>query len=207
MYDYFAGEIVEKGPTHAVVEVAGVGYRLTMTPRCVTNLPDAGRAKVFAHLHVREDDQRLYGFSSRPERAAFECLLGASGVGPSLALQILTHLSPAELRRAVLGEDVRRISAARGVGQKTARKIVLDLKSRLEKRLDLLEDEPASAGASAPGAPRFDAGLPVDQALRALMALGYTEASAESALRKVLETTTDAASNVELLVRLALKAG
>lgn len=202
MYDYFVGEIVEKGPSHAVLDVAGVGYRLIMTPRCLDALPAKGKTKVFAHFHVREDDQRLYGFATRAERSAFECLLGASGVGPALALQILTHMKPHELRRAVLGEDVKRISGAKGVGQKTARKIVLDLKSSIEKRFDLEEGAPPPREGDA----ARDA-LPVDQALRALVALGFTPAAAESAIRKVLESTTGAATSVEALVRLALKAG
>jgi len=200
VYDYLVGEVAAKGPGYVVLEAGGIGYRLTVTPRCAERIAVNGTAKLYAHFHVREDEHRLYGFSAREERDAFECLLGASGVGPALAIQILSHLSPAELRRAVVAEDVKRISGAKGVGQKTARKIVLDLKSVLEKRLDFEAGAPP-AGEFSPRRAR-----PREEALRALVALGLTESSAATALAKVAEPDGGEAESrsVETLVRLAL---
>lgn len=127
------GVVVQRGPGLVVVEAAGVGYEIAITPRGLSELPPLGEeAVVHTHLHVREDQQALYGFLSEHERDIFRVLLGASGVGPKLAMAILATLPPAELRRAVGADDVSALESVPGVGKRTAQKLILELRPRLD---------------------------------------------------------------------------
>jgi holliday junction DNA helicase RuvA len=128
------GTLLERSPSgELLVEVAGVGYRVTVTPRTLVDAGEPGAA-VFLHIHdhVREDARTLYGFVARDERACFEALLGAHGVGPALALAIVAVHAPADLRRAVADDDVDALCLVPGVGKKTAARLLIDLKSRLD---------------------------------------------------------------------------
>jgi Holliday junction DNA helicase RuvA len=121
------------GESELLVEVGGVGYRLTVsTPTAAEIGPSGSELRLFVHTHVREDAIVLYGFAHDDERRCFEVLLGAHGVGPALALAILSHLSPAALTTALLEEDADALCAVPGVGRKTAARLLIDLKSRLE---------------------------------------------------------------------------
>jgi Holliday junction DNA helicase RuvA len=127
------GEIVEKGLDRLVIDVAGVGYEVAVTPATVAALPAVGQAALLhAHLHVREDVMALYGFASADERAIFQILIGVSGVGPKLALAVLATVNPVELRNVVLSEDVAALTAVPGIGQRSAQKLLLELKPRLD---------------------------------------------------------------------------
>lgn len=128
-----------------LVEVAGVGYRVTAGPATVARLGDVGsEVFVWVHHHVREDAQTLYGFAGRDEREAFEALLGAHGVGPALALGILSVHSPRALHRVLAEDDVGALCLVPGVGKKTAARLLIELKSRLDVPLG---DTPSPAGA------------------------------------------------------------
>ena len=127
------GLLVERGPAGVIVETSGIGYEIAVTPRALAELPSLGEeAVIHTHLHVREDHQALYGFLSSGERNIFRVLLGASGVGPKLALAILATLSPEDLRRAVGADDVAALETVPGVGKRTAQKLILELRPRLE---------------------------------------------------------------------------
>ena len=116
-----------------VVEVSGVGYRVTVNPRTLADLPEIGTdAFVHVHHHIRDDDQTLYGFSTLAERKCFESVIGAHGVGPALGMAVLATLPPQELRHAVATEDVDALCLVSGVGKKTAQRMVLELKNRLD---------------------------------------------------------------------------
>jgi Holliday junction DNA helicase RuvA len=127
------GTLLDRNPGEVLVEVGGVGYRVTVTPTTSVDLGPVGD-DVFVHVHhhVREDAQTLYGFATRDERVAFEALIGAHGVGPSLALAILSVHSPAQLRAALAADDVAALCLVPGVGKKTAARLLVELKSRLE---------------------------------------------------------------------------
>ena len=128
------GSLVDKDPEGEVVlEVAGVGYRISVNPGTLVVLPEIG-ADVFMHVHhhIREGDQQLYGFATLAERKCFESVIGAHGVGPALALAVLATLPPDELRQAVATNDVDALCLVPGVGKKTAQRMVLELKNRLE---------------------------------------------------------------------------
>jgi Holliday junction DNA helicase RuvA len=126
------GRLIDRGADEVVVEVAGVGYRITVTPATVVAIGDLGDDVFFyVHHHVREDAQTLYGFPTRDERACFEALIGAHGVGPALALAILSVHSPDSLRRTLADDDLDSLCLVPGVGKKTAMRLLVELKSRL----------------------------------------------------------------------------
>ena len=140
------GSVLERlGTGEVLVEVGGVGYRVLVPLGALPNLSPGVPAFLFTHLHVREDAMVLYGFPTRDERDTFEILLGASGVGPKLALAILSVHSPTALRRALLEDDLDALTLVPGVGKRTAQRLQVDLKARLDvPSTDLVEAEPGS---------------------------------------------------------------
>ncbi len=171
-----------------VVEVAGVGYRVSVTPATLATAEPGAPLFVHVHTHVREDALVLYGFASRDERECFEALLGAHGVGPGLALALVSALSPNALRRAVANDDAGALMAVPGVGRKTAARLLIELKSRL----DVLDGEPAQPGAAAPSA-RSEVRV-------ALAGLGYGPDEVREAVRDL-----PSEGSVEELLTSALK--
>lgn len=190
------GQLLDRGASEVLVEVAGVGYRVITAPTTTIGLGELG-AEVFVwiHHHVREDAETLYGFASRDERRTFEALLGAHGVGPSLALAILSVHAPVELSRILLEDDVAALCLVPGVGKKTAARLLIELKSRL----DIPESElrPVTTGANGSSA------APVDtvraDVRSALAGLGYSADEIRSATAE-LPSDGDAAE----LLRAAL---
>jgi holliday junction DNA helicase RuvA len=191
------GALLERANGEVLVEVCGVGYRVTVTPSTNTALGLLGD-EVFVHVHhhVREDAQTLYGFATRDERICFEALIGAHGVGPSLALAILSVHSPMQLRSALAADDVASLCLVPGVGKKTAARLLVELKSRLDLGdvVDLAAlAEPGSNGSAAPTSALADA-------RDALANLGYEPDEIREVLAD-LPTDTEAGE----LVRAALK--
>jgi holliday junction DNA helicase RuvA len=164
------GVLLDRGAGEVLVEVAGVGYRVTVTPSTSVDLGLLGD-EVFVHVHhhVREDAQTLYGFAGRDERVTFEALIGAHGVGPSLALAILSVHSPSQLRAALAADDVASLCLVPGVGKKTAARLLVELKSRLE--LGDVVDLTVVTGANGNGAAH--APSPLADVRDALANLGY----------------------------------
>jgi len=178
------GLLVEKAAAAVLIDVSGLGYEIAMTPAGLAALPPAGEEIVIhTHLHVREDVLSLYGFLSREERDLFRLLLGLSGVGPKLALAITATLTPAELRRAVAGDDAAALEMVPGVGKKTAQRLMLELQTRLD-----ITGVPAAAGSA------------VAEVRRALQGLGYQQAEIRVA---VADLTSD--GEVGELLRAALQ--
>lgn len=136
------GSVIERTATGEVlVEVGGVGYRVNVPAGAMPALHPGAAAFLFTHLHVREDAMVLYGFPTRDERDTFEALIGTTGVGPKLALAMLSVHSPAGLRRALLEDDLAALTLVPGVGKRTAQRLLVELKSRLEvPELDLTDD-------------------------------------------------------------------
>ncbi|MFZ4516676.1 MAG: Holliday junction branch migration protein RuvA [Acidimicrobiia bacterium] len=186
------GAVLERSATGEVLlEVNGVGYLVHVPLQTLAALDPGAPTFLFVHHHVREDAQVLFGFASRDERDTFVALIGATGVGPKLALAILSVHSPSALRRIFLEDDVDALTLVPGVGKRTAQRLLVECKSRLEvPELDLVEGERGSSVASARTEVRA-----------ALAGLGY----GESEVRSVLATLPDATSTEELL-RDALKA-
>jgi holliday junction DNA helicase RuvA len=191
------GRLLDRGADEVLVEVAGVGYRVTTAPTTVLALGEVGdEVFVWVHHHVREDAQTLYGFAGRDERATFEALIGAHGVGPSLALAILSVHAPAALARILADDDVAALCLVPGVGKKTAARLLVELKSRLH-----IPDSgavPAAVGgngSSGPPSPHADV-------REALVGLGYGPDEIRAATADLPDDTDAAVLLREALQRL-----
>jgi Holliday junction DNA helicase RuvA len=190
------GVVIDRDEVGEVlVEVGGVGYRVTVPTSTLVSLERGASAFLHVHTHVREDATVLYGFASRDQRRCFEALVGAHGIGPSLALSILSAHSPASLQRAVLADDIEALVLVPGVGRKTAARLLIELKARLD--LPDLGVEPATAvrdGAGVRAEVRAAlAGLgygpeEVRQVLQSVPAEGATEEVLRAALRELAAT-------------------
>ena len=191
------GTLLERSPDGEVlVEVAGVGYRVHAGPATAAMLADVGaEAFVWVHHHVREDAEVLYGFATREERTAFEALISAHGVGPALALAILSVHEPAALRRVLADDDVSALCLVPGVGKKTAARLLVELKSRLDVPEGDLGGAVAASGAAAGSAGSVRADV-----RDALAALGYGADEIAEATRDLPEC-----DDVSTLVREALR--
>jgi Holliday junction DNA helicase RuvA len=172
MIAFLSGRVSAKGTGHALLDVAGVGYRLSMSTSSLASLPMQGeRVTVHTHLHVREDEMSLFGFADEAEKEAFELLITVSGVGPKVALATLSALDPDALAQAVTSEDVAVISSVPGIGKKTAQRIILDLADKMG----------ATVGRGAPA----DAaqGTSLTQAREALLSMGFSAAEISVAMK------------------------
>ncbi len=181
------------GADWLVLDVGGVGYRLSATPRAIQKADAASEVALETYLHVREDALQLYGFADAAERELFELLLAVNGVGPKVALAIVSGYSPSELRRAIVREDAALFETIPGIGRKTAQRVVLELK---EKIAPLVAVPGGGADAAAPG---DDAHL---VAREALVELGYSVAEAEKRLAEI-DPDLPAAERVRLALRAA----
>jgi Holliday junction DNA helicase RuvA len=193
--------VLRTGESEVIIDVAGVGYRVTVTPSTAVALVTAGtgtESSLFVHTHVREDAIVLYGFVHDDERRCFEVLLGSHGVGPALALSIMAILSPAALSTAVLEDDLDTLCSVPGVGRKTAARLLIELKSRLDLP-DLSFDQGGVPVTGAEGTPRGSRTARTE-ARAALSELGY----APDEIRGALDGLRDDVG-VEEMLRLALR--
>ncbi len=183
MIGYLRGIVLEKAPERLLVDVQGVGYELRVPLSTFYQVGEAGaEVALRIHTHVREDALQLFGFLTMLEQQVFEHLIGISGIGPKLAIAVLSGIEPADLVGAVQRGDVSRLTRVPGVGKKTAERIVLELKDRLD-RVDMPAASQPAAGA--PSRVR-------DDLLSALVNLGYHRAAADKALDAVLSAAPDA---------------
>jgi Holliday junction DNA helicase RuvA len=191
---YLEGKLVEKNPTLLILEVNGVGYAVNIPVSTYGSLVETGQmVKILTYQHVREDELKLYGFSTKPEKELFELLIAVNGVGPRMALSILSCISVQEFQRSVLQEDLDVLTAISGVGKKKAQRLIVELKEKLGKvdlgeRKDFREEEAILTPA-------------VDEAALALISLGYTKVDARKALDKVTEQAREALPVEELIKR------
>lgn len=189
MYEYIRGKVAEIAPTYAVIDAAGVGYLLNISLETFSAIEKADEAKLWVHFIVREDVQQLYGFASREERELFRLLIGVSGVGGNTARMILSTYSPRELQQIIQAGNAVLLKNVKGLGLKTAQKIIVDLTGKM---VDLsTTDTPSTSSAD------------MDEALAALQMLGFAKTAGEKALQAILKEQP--AAPVEELVRLALK--
>ena len=193
MITYVKGAITHKNPTYIVVEAGGIGYHINISLYTYALVEKLESVKILTHLHIKEDSHTLYGFAEASERSLFAQLISVSGIGPSTAQLMLSAMNPGEMRAAIIGEDVNTLKKIKGVGPKTAKRIILDLKDKLLK----------DAGDDLPSLLPQDNTLR-DEALSALIALGFNRIKAQKALNKVLKEE-QGVNSVEELIKLGLK--
>ncbi len=204
MFYYIKGPLITSDPHMAVVDAAGVGYKLTISENTYRALPRTGTGTtvtLYTHLSVREDGIELFGFENERELSSFKMLLSVSGVGPKAAMAILSLLTPEKFALAVCTEDKKTIAKASGVGPKTAARIILELRDKLMKERDIDDDLSTAIldhSAEAAGAP---ARGKLAEAQDALLVLGYTRAEAQNVLKGI---DTQALS-IEDIIKAALK--
>lgn len=195
MIAYIRGVLAEKEPTRIIVEAAGVGYELFIPLSTYDKLPRTGaEAKLLTFHQVREDDETLYGFATPAEKAMFEKLLGVSGVGAKIAISILSGSSIGELSLAIAGGNAKRISSIKGVGKKTAEKICIELKDKVNAIEALAGSERAEGKSASPI---------LRDAILALSALGFNEETANKMVADVIAKNPDI-KETDKLIRLAL---
>ena len=196
MYEYLEGVLVARGPTQVVLDVGGVGYDVAVPLgadfRASGESAGGERVRIWTHLVVREDAHRLFGFPTRSLRELFRLLLVVRGVGPGLALAILSGLPGDELLGAIAAGDAAALTRVKGVGKKTAEQILLDLRDRA----------PALRPDVAPGPPASAASTMIDDAIRALTSIGYSEKEARRGVERAAKRVD--VEDLELLVRTAL---
>lgn len=194
MYEYISGSLVEITPTDAIVEAYGVGYDLLISLSTFSKLQGAlGKSvKLFTYHLVREDDEALFGFADKAERSVFVHLISVSGVGPGSARMILSAMTADEVKEAVLKSDVNKFKAVKGIGLKTAQRLIIDLKDKIGKGGGELSFETATVSS------------PVrEEAQGALVMLGFSKPAVEKVLDKLLKEKPD--YTVEELIKKALK--
>jgi Holliday junction DNA helicase RuvA len=193
MYNHFEGKLAVKTPTYAVIDCGGVGYQLNISLHTFSKIPDTGTCRLFAHLAVREDALVLFGFADEEERELFRQLISVSGVGAGTARMILSSLSPSEVIQAIHSGNVAALKSIKGIGEKSAQRIIIDLKGKFTSD-------------NATGAPLIFTGdnKMREEALSALVMLGFAKNVAEKAVDKALKSEGNALS-VEHLLKLALK--
>ncbi len=193
MITYIKGDITFKSPSYIIIEAGGIGYRVNISLHTYAALEKVNKGKILTYLLVREDAQTLYGFAEDAERALFLHLISVSGVGANTAQVMLSAMTPDEIRAAIIGEQLAILTKIKGIGTKTAKRIILDIKDKLAKE---------SGGT--PIAVTLSNNTMRDEALSALLALGFNKSSAQRSLNRILkkEPTVE---NVETLIKLALK--
>jgi Holliday junction DNA helicase RuvA len=193
MFNHFEGKVTVKTPTYAVIDCAGVGYLLNISLNTYSKIPDTGSFRLLSHLAVREDAMVLYGFADEEEREVFRQLISVSGVGAGTARMILSSMNPAEVVTAIHSGNVSALKSIKGIGEKSAQRIIVDLKGKFGKDISISPLQLSTA----------DNKLR-DEALSALVALGFARNMAEKAIDKSLKSEGNVVS-VEHLIKLALK--
>ncbi|GAA4800188.1 Holliday junction branch migration protein RuvA [Litoribaculum gwangyangense] len=191
MITHIQGKLIEKNPTHVVIECNGLGYMLNISLHTYSQIPDKENLKLFTHLQVKEDSHTLYGFSSLVEREIFRLLISVSGIGASIARTMLSSLTPQQIKEGIANNDVALIQSIKGVGAKTSQRVIIDLKDKILKIYDIDEVSVSKDNTNK------------NEALSALEVLGFVRKQAERVVDKILVTQPEA--NVETIIKQALK--
>ena len=193
MYEYIEGAVADLTPTYAVIDTGGVGYMINISLQTFTAVSSQSRTRLYTHYVVREDAQLLYGFASREERELFRLLIGVSGVGGNTARMILSTFKSDELSSIIYNEQAQMLKTVKGLGLKTAQKIIVELKDKVNAvALAQQSDHGAVANSAV-----------MDEGLDALKMLGFTKAASEKVLREIVKESPNI--SVEDAIRTALK--
>ncbi|MBO8485358.1 MAG: Holliday junction branch migration protein RuvA [Bacteroidetes bacterium] len=192
MIEYIKGKLVELTPTDAIVECNGIGYHMLISLQTFSSLENTEDVKVFVHHYLREDEELYYGFATKDERELFRLLISVSGIGAATARMMLSSLTSEEIRNAILAEDINRIKSIKGIGLKSAQRLILELKDKIAK----------GGGTETAIFPVKDNSI-VEEAVTALVLLGFTKANVNKAVSAVIKENPDA--SLESIIKLALK--
>lgn len=191
MITHIRGRLVEKSPTAVVIDCNGVGYFIHISLHTFSQLKDDESIKLLTHLQIKEDAHQLYGFATVMEREIFRLLISVSGIGTNTARTMLSSLTPKQIREGIAAEDVALIQSVKGVGLKTAQRVIIDLKDKILKIYDIDETLLISDNTNK------------DEALSALEVLGFAKKNSERVVVKIISNNPDA--SVELIIKEALK--
>ena len=191
MIAHLQGKLVEKTPTQVIIDCGGVGYHVNISLHTYSLLPATDFIKLFTHLQIKEDAHTLFGFVEKSEREIFKLLLSVSGIGASIARTMLSSLDPKQITNAIASGDVVTIQSIKGIGSKTAQRVILDLKEKVLKLYDLDEVSMSQSNTSR------------DEALSALEVLGFVRKTSERIVEKIINEDPD--SSVESIIKKALK--
>ena len=194
MYEYITGKLTELAPAYAIVEAAGVGYFINISLQTYSEIENSDNVKLYLHYIVREDAQILYGFASKAERELFRLLIGVSGVGGNTARMIQSTYSPSELRNIIGSGNAVLLKNVKGLGLKTAQKIIVELSGKM---VELKVDEKIAGTVSSIDNEAYN------EALSALVMLGFQKGASEKVLKKIFKESPDL--RVEEAIRIALK--
>ena len=191
MITHIQGKLSEKNPTHVVIDCNGIGYLLNIPLHTYSQITNEEHLKLFTHLQVKEDSHTLYGFSSLAEREIFRLLISVSGIGSNIARTMLSSLTPKQVREGIATSDVALIQSIKGIGAKTAQRVIIELKDKIIKIYDIDEVSVSQGNTNK------------DEALSALEVLGFVKKQAERVVDKIMIAQPDA--NVETIIKQALK--
>ena len=191
MITHLRGKLVEKNPTYVVIETNGVGYWLNISLNTFSLLPNDEAVLLYTHLSVKEDSHTLFGFINKTEREIFRLLISVSGVGPSIARTMLSSMTTDEIQKAIASGNVDVIESVKGIGTKTAQRVLVDLKDKISKTFAMDEVSFAESNTNK------------NEALSALEVLGFNRKQSEKVVDKVL--LEDKTARVEILIKKALK--
>lgn len=191
MITHLSGKLVEKNPTDVVIDCNGVGYAVQISLHTYSMIPEGERVQLFTYMHVKEDSHTLYGFVQKSEREVFKLLISVSGVGTSTARTMLSSLSADEVKQAIATGDVPVIQSVKGIGAKTAQRVILDLKDKILKVFDIDEVSQPMSNTNK------------EEALSALETLGFLRKHAEKVCAQIVRD--DPGAGVETIIKQALK--
>lgn len=193
MIDYIKGKITELNPSEMTVETYGIGYKILISLQTFSSFENSSECTVYIHHHIREDEETFYGFSTKDERELFRLLIGVSGIGAATARMMLSSLSSEEIRNAIIAEDIARIKSIKGIGVKSAQRLVLELKDKIVK----------GAGTDVSGLiSKTDNGTS-EEAATALVLLGFPKATVQKVLNSIIKEEPQI--SLENLIKAALK--
>ncbi|NOY47350.1 MAG: Holliday junction branch migration protein RuvA [Chlorobi bacterium] len=191
MITHIQGRLIEKKPTDVVIDCNGVGYILNISLHTYSQIPDQENLKLFTHLQVKEDSHTLFGFSSLSEREIFRLLISVSGIGTSIARTMLSSLTPKQVREGIAVGDVALIQSVKGIGLKTAQRVIIELKDKVLKIYDIDDGIAPNNNTNS------------DEALSALEVLGFSKKQSERVVNKIISNNQEA--SVEVIIKEALK--
>lgn len=193
MYAYIKGKLAHKEASFVIIDVNGVGYHLNISLQTYAKIKDQEECMLYTHLHVREDDQKLYGFATQTEKSLFLLLVSVSGIGTNTGIAMLSAMTPDEMKQYILREDAKAIQMIKGIGAKTAQRVIIELKDKVAKTTELEKGLVAGIDNNSR-----------EEALTALVTLGIAKNAAEKALNSITKKHGNDLS-VEELIKFALK--